>query len=236
MRLGLIADAHGHLQAFEAGLQLLERSGADEIIFLGDAVGYIPDLGVVRALRRLGILCIRGNHEAMLDDPPAANEAIYKLGRARQMLDDIDYEFIRTWPSSISLVSKYVTDVMLMHGSPLDTVFGYVYQDSDFSILGRPPNSITVMANTHRPMIVKDQANALYLNPGSCGLPRDAGALGSVGLLDLTDGTARVLRYDLAGAARRTIARYPEIHPVVVNLFSRPAPADLVGELCSVIP
>ena len=43
-KLGFISDAHGNLPGFEAGLRQLEREKVDQVIFLGDAVGYIPIL------------------------------------------------------------------------------------------------------------------------------------------------------------------------------------------------
>ena len=51
MRLGILSDAHGNVEAFQRGLELLAEARADMIYFLGDAVGYIPDGRVVSLLR-----------------------------------------------------------------------------------------------------------------------------------------------------------------------------------------
>ena len=76
MKLGVLSDAHGHRGAFEVALDVLNQAGAERLFYLGDAVGYIPDPGVVSLLRTRGIPFIKGNHEAMLlaSDAPAERE------------------------------------------------------------------------------------------------------------------------------------------------------------------
>ena len=65
MRLALISDIHGNLEALTAVLRDIERTGADEIASLGDVVGYGCDpqacLGLVNRNCRIKLL---GNHDA----------------------------------------------------------------------------------------------------------------------------------------------------------------------------
>ena len=64
MRLAIISDIHGNMDAFEAVLRDIEREDTDEIVCLGDNIGYgaEPDK-VVRAVMERNIPTVIGNHE-----------------------------------------------------------------------------------------------------------------------------------------------------------------------------
>ena len=83
IKLEFISDAHGNLPAFEAVLRWLDRDGVDQVVFLDDTVGYLPNPVVVRDLRCLGIAALRDNHQSMLLNPPADRDALYQLARCR---------------------------------------------------------------------------------------------------------------------------------------------------------
>jgi predicted phosphodiesterase len=65
--LALFADIHANRQAFSACLDVARARGAEQIIFLGDYVGYGADpewtVEVVMDLVDGGALAIRGNHD-----------------------------------------------------------------------------------------------------------------------------------------------------------------------------
>ena len=42
MRLGVLSDLHANLPALEAALEALRAEGVDEVLVLGDLVGYGP--------------------------------------------------------------------------------------------------------------------------------------------------------------------------------------------------
>lgn len=185
----------------------------------------------MQLLRTLGLASILGNHEAMmLSSEPPKNDEVYQLARCRAMLTDEDFESISQWPAERTL-ELGGRNVRLMHGSPSDITYGYAYPDSDLDRFACAPGSITVMGNTHRPFWRENAHGAFFLNPGSCGLPRDCGALGSVAILDTGDGTTRILRFDITGTARQALAGCMPVHHSVVALFERPRPSHLVGEI-----
>jgi len=71
MRTAIIADIHANLEALEAVLADIATVGAEEIVVLGDTIGYGPD--PVACLDRIMALpatrVILGNHEAgVIDD------------------------------------------------------------------------------------------------------------------------------------------------------------------------
>ena len=43
MRVAVLSDIHGNWRAFEAVLDDLDRQGVDEILSLGDTIGYGPE-------------------------------------------------------------------------------------------------------------------------------------------------------------------------------------------------
>jgi diadenosine tetraphosphatase ApaH/serine/threonine PP2A family protein phosphatase len=76
MKLALISDIHANRQALEACLAHARLQGADQFAFLGDLVGYGADpaavLDDIMALAEQGALVLRGNHDDMALNPPAA--------------------------------------------------------------------------------------------------------------------------------------------------------------------
>lgn len=230
MKLGFLADAHGNLEAFRQAVALLRRLGAEELHFLGDAVGYLAGDAVVRAIRDLAMPALRGNHEAMLlaGGVDAGRDAVYRLGEtARAMAPELR-AFVAGWPTERRVDSES-GPLWFVHGSPADPVFGYVYPDSDLAGFRIPAGTIVFMANTHRPFR-RECAGARFVNIGSCGLPRDAGCLGSACLFDTVTGEARIVRFDIAAATAAAVARCGTVHPDVTAVFRRPIPDDLFGE------
>ena len=67
MKIAIISDIHGNLEALKAVLSDLETFHPDRIVCLGDLIGYGPDPeAVINTIVDLGITCVLGNHEAAL--------------------------------------------------------------------------------------------------------------------------------------------------------------------------
>lgn len=68
MRYLVLSDVHGNAVALDAVLADARRRGYDATLFLGDAVGYYPQVGrVVDRLRELEpVTSLLGNHDAQL--------------------------------------------------------------------------------------------------------------------------------------------------------------------------
>ncbi len=67
MRIAILSDIHANREAFEAVLDAVHNLAPDQIVLLGDIVGYGPDpvFAVDKAaeLADRGALCILGNHD-----------------------------------------------------------------------------------------------------------------------------------------------------------------------------
>ena len=228
--LGFLSDAHGNLTAFERGLALLRARGAKHIYFLGDAVGYIPTTAVLDRLREADIPCLKGNHEAMMlsRDYAPEREAAYRLGEIAALLSPELTAWVTDWPTT-----RTISDALLVHGSPSDPTFDYVYPDSDLKPFVQVDGNTRAvfMGNTHRPF-VRDCDGIRFVNIGSCGLPRDDGAWGAVCLYDEATNDARILRYPIDDTAAELRDRYPDLHRVVLDTLARRADGGPYGELC----
>lgn len=229
MRIGLLADGHGNVEAFDRGLRVLREAGSERIYFLGDAVGYLPGDGILIRLREEGIPCVRGNHEAMLLDPslPDEKEPIYRLRETLRGMDDRLRAYVASWPIE-RRIDAPCGPLRLMHGSPADPVFGYVHADTALAPFGVEPGVTVLMAHTHRPFI-REHGGATFVNVGSCGLPRDSGILGAACILDDATGDATVLRFDIAAETARALDRCGPVAAAVEDLFAHRREDDCFG-------
>jgi predicted phosphodiesterase len=230
--IGLISDAHGNGHAFNIALALLRAHGATRFCFLGDAIGYIPSNSVLSSLTELGaqVRCIRGNHEEMLltKNYPSDLDEIYQIKKTRTLLSNYHLNMISGWPNYLEeeLAGK---TMLFIHGSPSDPVFGYVYPDTDLSAF-RVSHDFVFMANTHRPFL-REHNGTMFVNIGSCGLPRDDGRFGSAALFDPQKKDVRILRFSITFPNEVIHQHDLTIHPMVRELFLRRSD-KIIGEKC----
>ncbi|QOZ33059.1 metallophosphoesterase [Bradyrhizobium sp. CCBAU 53421] len=220
MRFGILSDAHGNIEAFELALTILADAKADVIYFLGDAVGYIPEKAVVGALQAAGIPVVRGNHDDMLvrQTTAADREAIYRHRETYALLSNDERDFVGSWPSKLTVRDERGT-ILFVHGSPKNPLEGYVYPDSSLSDFAEVDADVVFMGHTHHPF-VRRHADKLFVNVGSCGLPRGSDLRGSVCIFDPLERAAEIIRFDISGPCRRALSRYP-LAPPVASLLER---------------
>lgn len=230
MKIGFLSDAHGNIEAFEIGLAVLRDAGAERINFLGDAVGYLPGSSVVERIVREDLPAIQGNHEAMMLDGggPAEHEDLYRLNETwREMAPDLR-STISAWPRRRTIETQR-GNLLLIHGSPSDETYGYVYPDTELASFDVPSGTAVFMGNTHRPF-VRESRGVLFVNVGSCGLPRDIGKLGSACLYDAASGAAKIIRFDISDAVESALGRCGAIAQDVRDVFAR-SPSSYIGQL-----
>ena len=219
MRVAVLSDVHGNAVALDACLARLDRLDADERVFLGDVVGYLPEEVVcLNALRAEGFACQQGNHEGMLlaggrDDPLYGHEAAaWRLGA-----DGI--RTLAAWPVTRTMERDGVR-ILFVHGAPEDPLAGYVYPDADLSGWDALPYDAVFMGHTHR-AFARRVGDVLVANAGSVGLPRDIGSLASFAIFDTGTGECVHVRvpFDAGEVVRRAGAG---LHPVTVAALNRP--------------
>ena len=196
MKIGFVSDAHGNPHGLELCLAELKRAGADRVYFLGDSVGYLPqETAVLQLLQKDVIACIKGNHEALLlgDIPRKSGaEPIYRLDDASVRLSQEMKNVMASWPLTREITAG-ARRILLVHGRPSNPLEGYLYADGPLLPDEAGVYDVVVMGHTHRPFIRREQGT-LWLNAGSCGLPRDIGGLASCLLYDAATDSAEILR------------------------------------------
>ncbi len=220
MQIGVFSDAHGHLAGFLSAIKLLKAAGAEKLYFLGDSVGYIPSLDVLRLQRKSSELtCLLGNHEEMLlanisDD--CAKDEVYKHSQICRLLTEEDLNYIKSLPRSLSITVNGVK-VLFVHGSPSHATSGYVYPDTSLSEFEKLDADVVFMGHTHH-YFVKLENGRRFINVGSCGLPRDRDPRGCAVLFDTTTGSARELRFSLRESSRQILQSMVLAAPIVSYL------------------
>jgi predicted phosphodiesterase len=202
VRQALVSDIHGNLEAFEAVLADIATQSIDEILCLGDIVGYGPNpcecLDTVIKRCKFSIL---GNHDqAALFDPegfnPVALKAIYWT---RDRLDDPGTgrasTINRRWDFLSELPRQLQEDKCLfVHGSPRDPTNEYIFPETIYdkskmeSMFAKVPQ-YCFQGHTHMPGVFTPELEfiepsdcdhefplgreKLMINVGSVGQPRD---------------------------------------------------------------
>lgn len=223
MLIGILSDAHGNPYGFSACVHRLLEEGVERIYFLGDSVGYMPDVApILERLEHLDAVCLRGNHEEMLlgRQPLSPHrERVYRLQEAAGQLAKEQRAYIEGWHGSMKQEVLSGRQVAFCHGSPWEPVDGYVYPDSDLTRFMELPYQFVFMGHTHRPF-QRRVGQVQVVNVGSCGLPRDVGNMASCALFDSEEASVRILR--LPFDVEQVIMAYgPFIHPAVIDCLRR---------------
>ena len=176
MRVLVIADVHGNLDALEAVL----ADPHDALICLGDMVGYGPDPGpCVRRIMEEAAVVVRGNHDDALATGAAPGcqpsfewlaEATAGLGTAQ--LSNRERAGLAGLPLRASVMIDG-TVYHLVHATPTDPLYRSLEPTSDgwpTELRHMEPGTMLV-GHTHR-QFRHYAAGHTILNPGSVGQPR----------------------------------------------------------------
>jgi len=105
MKYAVISDLHANLEALTAVLRKIDRLGVNQIVCLGDIVGYHANPNeCIALLRRTGAICIAGNHDraalGLKDTLRFGARARRVIVWTRTVLDDHSREFLSALPIS----------------------------------------------------------------------------------------------------------------------------------------
>jgi putative phosphoesterase len=222
MKMGFLSDAHGNSVAFVQAINHMRKLGVDRFYFLGDALGYIPNVGVLDEIKKLGedITCIKGNHEDLIikKEYDEKKEKIYQHRLIQKLLTNEQRIEIANWPDK--LVIKYKNfKMLLVHGGPKDYINQYVYEDTDINV-DDIKEDIIFIGHTHCPFRKKVNQKTL-VNIGSCGMPRDDGRFGSFAVFDASQGEVNLYRFKLPETLHYLASIDHGVDESVVKLFYR---------------
>jgi predicted phosphodiesterase len=217
MKIAVISDIHGNIEALQSMLRMIDRRGAHAVHCLGDVVGYGGSPNeCVELLRRRGIRTVAGNHdkavlgELSVDDfSSAAKEGVLWT---RNVLSDESRIFLSAM--EMSFVDH---DAQFVHSSPdVPEQFRYLlslgHALESFGVMSVP---ICFVGHTHRPAIFCEDGTTgtvtagvrTIVNVGSVGQPRDGDARSCCVLFDTESREVEYLRadYDIASAQRKIL-------------------------------
>ena len=224
MRYLILSDIHSNLEALEKCLQLAGGK-YDDVICLGDLVGYGPDPNaVIDRVRPVARAMIRGNHDKACSGITDA-EDFNPLARAatmwtREQLTAENLAFLRALPVGPVQMDWF----QIVHGSPADedeyvlgpsqafpalrslstqmVLFGHTHYQAGFVIspAGRFQSIRLPSKQELTHFALKLEEGGRYLiNPGSIGQPRDGDWRAAFAILDEKQRSVEYFRtvYDL---------------------------------------
>jgi predicted phosphodiesterase len=236
MKLAVISDIHGNLEAFEAVLADMDRLDIDETICLGDCIGYGPDPeAVLVRIRERNIFTIMGNHEQAAIDPKRLDwfnpPAKKSLEHSLTMLSQDSLDFIHTFPAVHRQASA-----RFVHGFPPDSTTRYHFQvppEEMIDIAWQIPEPLSFIGHTHllhlfilrrdtlretsltKGTVVLAPQRRHIVNVGAVGQPRDGNDHAKYVIWD-TDANRieiRFVAYDIGAVVQKILDRgFPKMH------------------------
>lgn len=200
MKIGVISDIHGNFPALTVALRALSSRRVSEVFCAGDLVGYYPFVNeVISELRRIGAVAVLGNHDQAVVSGIPIPESISATAtaiHARKTIDSGNLKYLASLPTErrMKIEDK---EIHVFHGTPASPVHGRVRSRADVEpALMRA--AVAIGGHTHIPAVIP-AGGALYVNPGSCGQPRDFDIRASCAVVDLETMTVEVVRelYDI---------------------------------------
>jgi putative phosphoesterase len=213
MRIAVLSDIHGNLQALTKSLSVIRNLGTDKIYCLGDIAGYGANPNeCIDLVRQYADYTVLGNHDHACLFTDYANY-LPRDGKVvalwtHKILTEENRQFLA------GLKYRIETDLCtLVHASPHKPEFWY-YIDSledagpQFDHFDK---TICFVGHTHVPFICRDdlktykltETGKFIINPGSIGQPRDGRPQLSFGFFDTEKWEYKNFRfsYDIDGAA-----------------------------------
>lgn len=180
MRLALISDIHANEIALETVLADMERSAVDRLVCLGDVatLGPRPE-AVIDRLRRLGCLCILGNHDDFLLRPDLvqryteARSVVAAVAWCEARLSAADRAFLASFQSRAEVPLTPAVTLLAYHGSPrshTEEILATTPAAELDRLLEGCDAPLLAGGHTHIQML-RQHRGALLVNPGSVGLP-----------------------------------------------------------------
>ena len=213
MILGFISDPHANLFALQAVLADVDSVAPDELLCLGDFVGYGPNPNeVVELLKERCRVSLAGNHDLTVLGAHGIPRMNHIAGAAAEWTSQVITPESRSFLESLAPSGSF-REIELAHASPRSPVIEYVldletaeanFEEKDFRI--------AIVGHTHVPAAFwlvdgriglskflstadgpaipfrapgEPGAARILLNPGSVGQPRDRDPRASWATLDL---------------------------------------------------
>jgi len=170
--IAVISDIHGNLPALRAVMQQIDGLGCEEVLCLGDVVGYYAQPGeCIDVLRQRNISNILGNHDHYIVSGEGCPRSRLVSEITEYQRGIISAEQVAWLSGSHSYIRQGRT--CFIHGGWQDPVDQYLYEISED--IFPDETDVFFAGHTHVQALV-DLENKRFCNPGSVGQPRDGDA------------------------------------------------------------
>lgn len=223
MRIGILGDIHGNIEALDAVVRSMRAQDVQHWVQVGDIVGYGPEPArAIEIVRELGCSVCLGNHDAavvgLLDSEYFNTYARQAIEWTRKQLGQRERDYLQGLPLVVE--HRHYT---LVHGTlHMPELFGYVLTPVEaFESLRHQRTKVCFVGHSHVPAIYlqrhasEGDLEVLYeseltvetegyervlMNVGSVGQPRDEDPRAAYAIYDTETGEAAIHRvaYDIA--------------------------------------
>lgn len=222
MKIGILGDIHGNLEALKAAYQEAVFRSTEKIYHLGDLGGYAPFVNeVIDFLIEHEISGVQGNYDETVgndrehcgckyENPIQAEMSALGFEWTKKHASEKSKDYMRKLPFEISLI---VNDkrLMIFHATPNKNNL-YWYEERPerfFEEMAEKVNAdILIYGHTHK-SYKKDIGGKVFINAGSVGKPKDGDTRACVTLVEVTGGDVKTefvrVSYDIEKAASAII-------------------------------
>jgi diadenosine tetraphosphatase ApaH/serine/threonine PP2A family protein phosphatase len=194
MKYGILGDIHSNLSALRAVLDAFQKENVDQVLSVGDVVGYgAAPRECIALLREIGALVVKGNHDAAcvgeIDILYFNNYAREAVRWTQSVLSEADARWLAALPMILDLDACSVAHGTYEKPELFDYIQSTTDADPSLDAMKRP---VCFVGHTHVPVTLlrlKDdplrtaytvdteidlaEAAKALVNVGSVGQPRD---------------------------------------------------------------
>ncbi|MBD3421111.1 MAG: metallophosphoesterase [Chitinivibrionales bacterium] len=220
MRIAILSDIHANYEALSAAIEDIDRQRIDEVVCLGDIVGYGANPNeCVNLIKQRCRLTILGNHDAaamgMLSTHNFNFHAKLAIEWTTEHLNTESKAFLNVLPlkekqygQTFVHSTPYEPNMWHYITSLEEAAFNFQFFDTEFCFVGHTHIPVIIVVNERNELYLHNDAQIKYknlnnsrflINVGSAGQPRDHDSRSCYGILD-TDAKyyfTRRVKYDL---------------------------------------
>ena len=229
MKIAIISDIHGNLDALESVLSDINKEGCSKIFCLGDIAMAGPEpKETIKKIQELmqskDFYIIQGNTDKMLsvfsfDTYNAVTETNAVMGSAyfsdSKLLSEEEKNFLGSLPVSKE-IELFGVKILLVHGSPRknnENIYPNLPIEEVEEMIKDTDANIIFCGHTHMPCGYQTNTNQTVVNAGSIGRPFSEQPDSCYAILDINEDTSafeikhKFVKYDVEKASKKILER-----------------------------
>lgn len=237
MKLAVISDIHGNIQALESVIKDIEKEKCDKILCLGDLVmaGPEPNKTLKKIMQMENIEIIQGNTDEMVSHPntsiPKVKAAFPIMGNALENdvneLNNEQIEFLKNLPPQKEFEIENVK-ILMVHGSPRkndENIFPNLKIEDVEEMVKNVDADVILCGHTHVPCGYQTNNKKTIVNVGSVGRPFTENPQSCYAILTIKNGQTEIIHkfvdYDKETAskilAKRNFDGAEKLSQILIN-------------------